>query len=210
MREISPMYSPYRNKSFKKKISLSVHNGWRLFHSSQLSKKILFCAIIGSCITLFFPWVSLSEIDTFNWFSAITGAVGYVIIALYIFLWIMLFSTNTRHKLKSLFHISLPDYTFVGFTGIAIMLMMVIIYVSLTGYSTITSGTIQINPRTSWIVFQFLFGFLFVFSSILNYKESKKQILNRIYVDNASTWKQDLDEYSGILGSEDKNMKLPI
>lgn len=88
------------------------------------------------------------------------------------------------------------------------------IFFSLLGYSNATTGNIDINTRTSGIVFELLVVAMILFAGVLNYKEGQRSIQKRIYVENASAQYASMENYDSIIGKDasddESNMKLPI
>lgn len=200
-----------KNRKLKHRIRLVFGRiQFHLFHLS-VGGKIAFIGIVISLISLFTSWFStVDPVDSYGAFSVASGYLGYMIVLLDSVTLFTLLSQATKERLKFKTHISVSDSTLITVSGTIMMFLSVAIFNAIRGHEIFFSN-ISIGK---WAVFAALGWVCITAWGILAYAEYKKEVLKRIYVENAQMKESILEEYKDILDKkeekEDTNMSLPI
>lgn len=214
MRRISSHRSSFSGRFFRLYQNLFIG-----FIRSSVSRKILYVSLVFGIFFLFTPWVSLqvegSDPEFYNAFSMICGGVGYFICLLFFAMFFVLGYAADREKIHAKMSHIISEHTIILCTGAIMFSLSLIIFTSLLGYSTLTTGNLHINTKTSGIVFEILVSILILFSGLLAFKEKGTLAKKRVYIENASSETAHMQQYDAILGKQDydddvNNMKLPI
>lgn len=203
-----------KNRKLKYKLHVLLDRMSFNFLNLSLSQKITLVWIIISFISLFTTWFTIEYDKVINYssFSSWTWYVWYIILLICLITTFLILSNKNKEKIKSRAHIFFNDYSIIIFSSIIIFVLSFVIFNSLRWFGIILNSTIIIGKS---IVFEFI-GAIFIFIWwILDYRSSKNDLLNKIYIENSKFEVQkDLDEYREILwNSQDtnkSNMSLPI
>ncbi|MDD2515593.1 MAG: hypothetical protein PHF46_01985 [Candidatus Gracilibacteria bacterium] len=201
------MENTKKARRLKHKINLWIDRLSFNFINLGAYKKISLIGVLISFISLFLNWFNLTnEKISGNSFSLNSGYVGFVIILFLFVCSFMLLSNNSKEKIKTKMSIFFSDYAIITFSGIVIFFLTIVIFNSLRGMIKFTQG-IEIGNA---IIFEIIGSIFMIAGGIFSYKENKKEILNRLYIENNKSM-EDFEEYKDILNkTSDKNMKLPI
>lgn len=203
-----------KNRKLKYKLHVLLDRMSFNFLNLSLSQKITLVWIIISFISLFTTWFTIEYDKVINYsaFSSWTWYVWYIILLICLITTFLILSNKNKEKIKSRAHIFFNDYSIIIFSSIIIFVLSFVIFNSLRWFGIILNSTIVIGKS---IVFEFI-GAIFIFIWwILDYRSSKNDLLNKIYIENSKFEVQkDLDEYREILWNNQdtnkSNMSLPI
>lgn len=203
-----------KNRKLKYKLHVLLDRMSFNFLNLSLSQKITLVWIIISFISLFTTWFTIEYDKVINYssFSSWTWYVWYIILLICLITTFLILSNKNKEKIKSRAHIFFNDYSIIIFSSIIIFVLSFVIFNSLRWFGIILNSSIVIGKS---IVFEFI-GAIFIFIWwILDYRSSKNDLLNKIYIENSKFEVQkDLDEYREILWNNQdtnkSNMSLPI
>lgn len=203
-----------KNRKLKYKLHVLLDRMSFNFLNLSLSQKITLVWIIISFISLFTTWFTIEYDKVINYssFSSWTWYVWYIILLICLITTFLILSNKNKEKIKSRAHIFFNDYFIIIFSSIIIFVLSFVIFNSLRWFGIILNSSIVIGKS---IVFEFI-GAIFIFIWwILDYRSSKNDLLNKIYIENSKFEVQkDLDEYREILWNNQdtnkSNMSLPI
>ncbi|MBP8016403.1 hypothetical protein KAZ01_00200 [Candidatus Gracilibacteria bacterium] len=202
-----------KNRKLKYKIHIFFNRISFNFLNLTLSQKITLIGVVISFFSLFINWfvIDYEKVIKNNSFSLNAGYVGFIIVLMLAILIFITLSSNNKEKIKSKVNLIFYDHTIIIFFGIIIFLLTLTIFNSIRGFilffQNITIG--------KGIIFELIGSIFITIGGILNYREKKHELLNKIYVENNQiTNGAELEEYKNILdkkaGSDKKNMSLPI
>ena len=202
-----------KNRKLKHKIHLLVDRLSFNFLNLTLSQKIVLLWITISFVSLFFNWFTI-EYDnaiTNTAFSINSGYVGYIIMIFSIWLAFIVLSNTNKEKIKSKTHLVFHDYSLMIFCWVLFFLL------TLTIFNSVRWLTMLFKNITTWkgMIFELVWSVFVIIWWIVNYKEKKQDLLNKVYIENSKFEAQaDLDEYRDIIGTNKDqnrgNMSLPI
>lgn len=201
------MENTKKARRLKHKINLWIDRLSFNFINLGAYKKISLIWVLISFISLFLNWFNLTnEKISGNSFSLNSWYVWFVIILFLFVCSFMLLSNNSKEKIKTKMSIFFSDYAIITFSWIVIFFLTIVIFNSLRWMIKFTQG-IEIGNA---IIFEIIGSIFMIAWWIFSYKENKKEILNRLYIENNKSM-EDFEEYKDILNkTSDKNMKLPI
>jgi len=119
------------NRKLKYKLHLLADRLSFNFLNLTTSYKIALLGNILLFIALFFPWITIpteTEARTFSAFSVHAGFVGFIFLAVILFLVILILSNSNKEKIKSRTRIIFPDHTIIIFSGIIAFLLSFVIF----------------------------------------------------------------------------------
>lgn len=202
-----------KNRKLKYKLHLLLNRLSFNFLNLTTSQKITFLGIFISIISLFFTWFTYqyNEIIANSAFSINCGYVGYFILAILGFTSFIILSNQNKEKLKTKVHLIFHDYTIIIFSWILTLILSIVIFNTIRWMSNFSQNI----TVWSWIIFEIIWSLFVLLGWVLSYKEKKKEVLCRTYIENSKfEVERDLNEYKDILNwgqnSTDLNMKFPI
>lgn len=200
-----------KNRKFKYKLNLILDRLSFNFLNLSTSQKIVFLWLVINFISLFLNWFTIKyDKEITNWsFSINCWYLGYVTTLI---LWVVLFiilSNKNKEIIKSKTSVIFHDYTIIIFSAISIILLNFVIFNSIKWLTTFYTNV----KLGNWLTFWFIWAFLILLWWILNYKEKKQEVLNKVYIENKSLeTTAHLEDYKDIINSNKNknNMTLPI
>lgn len=202
-----------KNRKLKYKLHLLLNRLSFNFLNLTTSQKVTFLWIFISVISLFFTWFTYqyNEVITNSAFSINCWYVGYFIFAILAFVSFIILSNQNKEKLKTKVHLIFHDHTIIIFSWIIVFILSIVIFNVIRWMSNFSQNI------TIWrgMIFEIIGAFFVLVWGILSYKEKKKEVLSRTYIENSKfEVEKDLSEYKDILNwgsnSNDLNMKFPI
>ena len=161
-------------------------------------------------ISLYFPWFSIKGIS-YGIFSRFLWWLGTLLILWTVFLVFLMFSFRKKEHLKQRFGIGVSDaIIFIFFWSLQFFLLFLALQF-LHSFSFFDKDIIFYTAP----VFAICGSLFTLWSGIIAYRSSRREILHSLYVENDALSQEELDEYKEILsknsGTPDKkNMALPI
>ncbi len=161
--------------------------------------KLVVIWLILSIISLFLPWIdsaSVSETESFNAFSYLTGMVWYFLIFLDIFLLFIIISNKRKEDFK------LNTRLFFRDNSVIILSWILIFIFSLNSFFVIKWLTFS-NIFLPWsgLILSFVSSIIIVFSWILEYKKRKKEDYS-LCTNNSKNSVENIEN--------NRNLKLPF
>lgn len=202
-----------KNRKLKHRLHLILDKLSFNFLNLSWSQKITLIGVILTFFSLFARWFTIEydKMITNNAFSVNAWYMGYIITIFNAFLLFIMLSDRNKEKLKTKANVFFHDHTITIFVWILILVLCFSSFNSIRWFSKIYWNI----SVWDWVTFEIIWAFFILVWGILEYREKKNEILNRIYIENSKfEVKADLDEYKEILWNQSwnnkNNMTLPI
>ncbi len=156
----------------------------------------------------FLPWFSVGT-ASFNAYSFLLWGIGYMFIVLMLFLGGLMFWSGMREYLRNTLSLQISDHMAITCAGVMFFLLTLADLFVMEGLIFFSKDLVFFQAPIVTIVG----AVLVIWGGILSYRESKRELLSTLYIENNQTSDALFSEYEAILSkkpSEKKNMSLPI